>query len=324
MFVDNSNITSGGPANIDILLRFSVIHRTPAQQNLRFDVTAMDVLPVISIPITLNLRHVDESLIVDPQSSRNSMANLKDLFLSMQVNCLRPIALPEIKNEVTEHHNKESGKEILCGESVGLLGIGGKIWDSTFVLIQYLEHNRAELVTNRKLLELGAGTGITSLALSRLSPAMVLCTDLAEVVPLISVNMQINAARSQDLREVLLERYHVEALTWGEEISSLANQCEVIIASDVVYYPEGYEPLIKSLEQLLSNTENVETKKRCILAHRHRHPEDHRFFSMLESSALLSTEELLWKSSFHDENSLEVERRSTVLRDVRMFCITAR
>ena len=39
------------------------------------------------------------------------------------------------------------------------LGIAGKVWDSTFVLLEYLNTHR-DIVENRVVVELGSGTGL--------------------------------------------------------------------------------------------------------------------------------------------------------------------
>ena len=46
-------------------------------------------------------------------------------------------------------------------ESPGMLGIGGKVWDSTYVLVNFLTRYGSLLVTGKRVVELGSGTGIT-------------------------------------------------------------------------------------------------------------------------------------------------------------------
>ena len=44
-------------------------------------------------------------------------------------------------------------------ESPGYLGIGGKVWDSTFVLLKYLQSN-PYLIQDKNIIEFGSGTGL--------------------------------------------------------------------------------------------------------------------------------------------------------------------
>lgn len=302
--------------HVDILLRFSISSTSASTTAVQ------DVLPVISIPLQLYLTTAARQSI-EPAPSASTLVELLASIAEMRVNCLRPIALPHFLMESAASESDVS--EILCGESVGLLGIGGKIWDSTFVLIRYLYQNRMELVSGKRILELGAGTGITSLAISRLQPAMVVCTDLEDVVPLINVNVELNAAWSPSLRNVLRNNYFVQPLSWGGELlpptgCADVRNCDVVIASDVVYYPEGYEPLLSTLESLLCLPSDGGSSKCFILAHRHRHPEDHRFFSMLFASFVLQVEELMWRATRFNA----AVSSSQALQDVRLFRITAK
>lgn len=45
-------------------------------------------------------------------------------------------------------------------ESPGYLGIAGKVWDSMYVLLQYLAIHQEELVRDKRIVELGCGTGL--------------------------------------------------------------------------------------------------------------------------------------------------------------------
>jgi Lysine methyltransferase len=46
-------------------------------------------------------------------------------------------------------------------ESPGLLGIGGKVWDSTFVLVDFLRRKGLSFISGKRVVELGSGTGIS-------------------------------------------------------------------------------------------------------------------------------------------------------------------
>ena len=69
-----------------------------------------------------------------------------------------------------------------------------------------------------------------------------------------------------------------EPLFWGDDEAHarLKPPFDVILLADVVYEPEGYSPLIASMKAL-SSAETV-----TLMAYRHRHPDDHKFFTELD------------------------------------------
>ena len=104
-------------------------------------------------------------------------------------------------------------------------------------------------------------------------------------------------------------KYAVEACeySWGSSIvqnqDGNALEFDTIIASDVIYDPHGYKPLYNSLCHLLQvNDDSHEGHEKIkevipllVLAHRHRHPEDHKFFDMLYNNKNLIVEKVDWK-----------------------------
>ena len=63
---------------------------------------------------------------------------------------------------------------------------------------------------------------------------------------------------------------------WGSSTANLPTNPEVIVLSDVVYDPEGYEPLVTSLVALAAASTT-----RILMAHRSRNPMEHQFFARL-------------------------------------------
>ena len=200
------------------------------------------------------------------------------------------------------------------------------------------------------------------ISLCALEPLNVTLTDMVEVVPLISANVLLNSLLVQDpyIQAVLRERYRAEEYTWGEVLggrSTSTTACingidtkeansdissssynhpyfDVILASDVVYYPEGYAPLIATLCDLLCATDPAATATGsvssgaepscvaspvCILAHRHRHPEDKKFFDALYAAPQLQVKRLEFQAEHQGEAS-----SVTALNDVILFEITRR
>jgi len=185
-----------------------------------------------------------------------------------------------------------------------------------------------------------------------MDPLHVTLTDMPEVVPLINANILLNSVVMGDAQcmHVLGERYGARAYAWGGEMSGSSDgsdSCSIgtsttsstsattythpyfdtILASDVVYYPEGYQPLLTTLCDLLGVTDTTSGTSHvsapvCILAHRHRHPEDRNFFDALYAVPALHTERLEFKvqSSGTSGSSGEVH----ALQDVVLFRITKR
>jgi len=203
-----------------------------------------------------------------------------------------------------------------------MLGIGGKVWDSSLALLQYLhlqQQQQQQRVRGRRVLELGSGTGIAGLGLSALSPASVSLTDLPEVVPLLRCNVGLNQVLCTrvEARECLATAYTATSFVWGDEVSTL-DMFDLIIASDVVYEPVGYAPLATSIRALLlRDCESTSGDSvMCILAHRHRHPEDHKFFELLAAAEDLEVNKIDFTYTHsHSTNS------STSLTDVEIYHI---
>jgi hypothetical protein len=163
------------------------------------------------------------------------------------------------------------------------------------------------------------------LAVADLGPISVIMTDLTNVVPLIRGNILLyDLVRSSSLSSDGISKTSLTTcdFAWGTalrqsnsytEIGLKFSSCETILASDVVYYPEGYEPLIRTIVELLT-MDNIDRK--LILSHRHRHPQDGEFFAKLNRQNSLKVEEIDWKTEFGAENDL------ISLTDVKLFVVS--
>lgn len=103
---------------------------------------------------------------------------------------------------------------LMAAESGAYLGIGGKLWDSSWNMAAFLVEDFCTakamainnsvgngtgspvggLVSGRRVLELGAGTGVLGSLCAQLGAASVTVTDLATSVPLIELNLSLNFA----------------------------------------------------------------------------------------------------------------------------------
>ncbi|CAG8539499.1 2764_t:CDS:2 [Paraglomus occultum] len=161
--------------------------------------------------------------------------------------------------------------ELRSLQDVKTFGLAGKVWDSTYALDlylclppdhfafdppcpipSYLFHHDARTQyhsSHYTILELGSGTGYLGITLaSRLVPPFTLIlTDLPDVLPLLNRNVSNNSRANTD-------HIIVAPLEWGNsahsECINSKHRIDLVIASDLVYFPELFDPLIKTLLEI--------------------------------------------------------------------------
>ncbi|CAH0488086.1 unnamed protein product [Peronospora farinosa] len=136
---------------------------------------------------------------------------------------------------------------------------GTRLWTGSHFLSRYLWHH-PELVQGKRVLELGAGTGICSIVSSKLGAVKCLATDGDEqVVELLAKNVHVNM-----VEDVVTAR----SLFWGDEPSTQTlldefpdalTDVDVVLAGDVLYKSELLPLLFDTVTQvlMLDNTERV-------------------------------------------------------------------
>jgi hypothetical protein len=95
---------------------------------------------------------------------------------------------------------------------------------------------------------------------------------------------------------------------WGTSTACFSSRPNVIVLSDVVYDPEGYEPLISSLKNLA-----IDRKTQIFMAHRSRNPMEHLFFSQLE--CIFEIEQKNWAKELGQED----KEKTSPLSDIKIF-----
>jgi predicted nicotinamide N-methyase len=169
-------------------------------------------------------------------------------------------------------------------------GVGASVWRAAISLGRWLEaeHNAAArgefLLAGKSVLELGAGTGLTSVVCARLGAERVVCTDGDEaLLPLTERNVSAN------LRSEVRRRCRVMRLRWGHEgdVRAARAACgargpDVVVAADVVYRPTTFGPLVHSLGRLMR------AGAKLWLGYTNRFATDALFFEQLERSGLFS------------------------------------
>jgi predicted nicotinamide N-methyase len=168
--------------------------------------------------------------------------------------------------------------QIQRGEIEGTYGTGATVWPAAIVLIKYLELQN-HLVHDKIVVDLGSGTGITSIAAALLGARRVVCTDGEDnVVRLANDNirsakkqMQENNAQSTGQgsdTQLLGCSINVQKYWWGlDKLDDISSQVDVVLVADCVLpklYPIG--PLVDAIDQLL-----VSQNAFALLSYEHRH-----------------------------------------------------
>ncbi|XP_049452394.1 uncharacterized protein LOC125901063 [Epinephelus fuscoguttatus] len=118
----------------------------------------------------------------------------------------------------------------------------GMIWPGALALCQYLETHCEELnLVGKAVLEIGAGTGLTSVVATLLG-AWVTATDLPDVLN----NLRANLFRNTRGRWKYMPQ--VAALSWGQDLESTypssVYRYDYVLAADVVYHHDFQDELL--------------------------------------------------------------------------------
>jgi len=148
---------------------------------------------------------------------------------------------------------------------------GGYIWRSAMVMLNYLENEKnfkRDHFKSKKVLEVGAGTGLVGIAMAKFLGCYSMITDQKSMIPLIQENIKVNN---------LTEESSIAAeLFWGvTDCSSFKTpSIDYIIAADCIYLEIAFAPLVSALSNLCdSNTE-------VILSTQKRRKADKRFWTL--------------------------------------------
>ena len=188
-----------------------------------------------------------------------------------------------------------SVQQIQRGEVEGTYGTGATVWPAAMVLIKYLERH-PEWVRGKTVVDLGSGTGVTSVAAALLGASNVICTDGEEtVVRLASDNVdraatELSQSSPADAAETSNDdcaRIHdcpvrVQKFWWGKDSLQQRQQEEesndnvLVLVADCVL-PKLYPiaPLVQAIDELLPSLQkynnNDNDNNVAILSYEHRY-----------------------------------------------------
>ncbi|OQR96585.1 hypothetical protein ACHHYP_15123 [Achlya hypogyna] len=150
----------------------------------------------------------------------------------------------------------------------------GIVWPSALALTQYLLHSPSPL-TGRRILEIGAGTGITSLVCGALG-AHTVATDMNAGLSLLQGNIQRNSHQAGG-------QVHGQVLEWRDiqaihAIAAAHGPFDYVVGSDILYNDASHGAILDLLLQLTDPAQQTEV----ILSYPRRSGSEDGFFRALE------------------------------------------
>ncbi|KAF5305277.1 hypothetical protein FQA39_LY09242 [Lamprigera yunnana] len=139
--------------------------------------------------------------------------------------------------------------------------VGLQVWRGALLLADWLLYTGETLPKSSKILELGSGTGLTSIIASIFAP--VICTDVdkGDILKLLKANVQRNKSTSKN--SILVTEFdfamHHSKDTTNADIGRVLDDIKIILAADVIYDDNLTEDFVKTLEffQLHSKVESI-------------------------------------------------------------------
>ncbi|KAJ5655614.1 hypothetical protein N7507_007564 [Penicillium longicatenatum] len=151
-------------------------------------------------------------------------------------------------------------------------GCGGQLWPAGMVLAKYILHRYPSALSDKSIVELGAGGGLVGLAVARgcKTGSPIHITDQKPMFSLMNDNIKLNHLDSKVTASIL---------NWGEPIPEhIPAKPDVILAADCVYFEPAFPLLIATLQDLLG-PESV-----CYFCYKRRRRADLRFIRMAKKT----------------------------------------
>ncbi|KAJ0023699.1 hypothetical protein NQD34_003598 [Periophthalmus magnuspinnatus] len=123
------------------------------------------------------------------------------------------------------------------------LGVAAPVWEAAIQLSNYLVERSVEL-KGRRVIELGAGTGLLGIFAARLG-AVVTLTDLPIALPPLQANVSANTPPGgwSTAPTVL-------PLSWGKDHLTFPADWDLVLGADLIYLPETFPLLVETLAHL--------------------------------------------------------------------------
>lgn len=183
---------------------------------------------------------------------------------------------------------------------------GHLLWNAGKATTDYIDKNREDLVTDKTVLELGAGAGLPSLVAS-LSARHTVITDYPD--PDLVANLELNRT-SAGLSQEHQDRISVQGYIWGDSVDELVNlplqkdeKFDFMILSDLVFNHTEHTKLLKTCDLALK----PDTGRVLVVFSPHRpwlFNDDMAFFKQAEEEfgySIIDKFELDYKPMFEED-----------------------
>ena len=134
------------------------------------------------------------------------------------------------------------------------LGKGGLCWDAAFILAEHILCKEQEALQGKRMVELGAGTGLCGLLIATGMECHVDLTDLSTLLPIMTRNYRLNFHDDDNKRQTMRNPGHniskarlplgtasTTTLTWGSHDEYPSDPYDIILGADVV--ASLYDPI---------------------------------------------------------------------------------
>ncbi|XP_046543037.1 protein N-lysine methyltransferase METTL21A-like isoform X1 [Haliotis rubra] len=180
--------------------------------------------------------------------------------------------VPYTEGQLLPHHRPTrdfhlGGQDIHIQQDWGSLGVAAVVWDAAIVLCEYLELH-PEVVRQKQVVELGAGTGLVGIVASYLG-GHVTVTERREAMPNLSKTVDTNRVDSCP------GSITVKELDWTTDLSAHP-QYDIILGADIIYIEDTFQALLTTLIHTAREDTSV------LLSCRIRYDRDLNFLTLLE------------------------------------------
>lgn len=159
------------------------------------------------------------------------------------------------------------GRRFIIPQDWTRLGVAAVVWDAAVVLCEYLSQHQ-QLVSGRRVLELGAGTGLAGMV-AAVAGGIVTVTERAEALQHLGAAVQSNMGNSE-------HNIIVRELDWTHDHRDFPVDHDVILGADIIYVQDTFPDLLRTLLHFTKPETEV------LLSCKIRYERDSSFLSMMK------------------------------------------